>query len=87
MGKHARQLQEDPGHPDPWVTKHRGERAKPPQRNPRRSDKGVGVEHPAQYDVHEEALGGILRLREVTMLEVSGDHAAVVRPVPGREVG
>jgi len=39
--------------------------------------------HPAEHDVHEEALGLVFRLRQVAVLEVGGDHTPVVRPVPG----
>ena len=41
------------------------------------------VEHPAQDDVHEEALGFVLLLRQVTVLKVRSDDAPVMRPVPG----
>jgi hypothetical protein len=44
---------------------------------------GMRVEHPAEHDVDEEALGFGLRVGQVAVLEVGGDHAPVVGPVPG----
>ena len=43
----------------------------------------MGVEDPAEHDVHEEALGLVLGFGQVSVLQVARDHAAVVGPVPG----
>jgi hypothetical protein len=42
----------------------------------------VRIEHAQQRDVHEEALGRLLRVGEVAVLQVAGDDARVVGPVP-----
>ncbi len=83
VGQDPGQLQEDPGHAEPRVTDERCQRAQPSQRDSGRGDERVCIEHAAEHDVHEEALGCVLRLRHVAVLEVRGDHAPVVRPIPG----
>lgn len=75
VGKHARQLEEDPRHSRPGIAEERGERLEPAQRDAGSGDEGVGVQHPAGDNVHEEALGDVLRLGQVAVLEVGGDHA------------
>ena len=86
-GQHPRQRQEDPGHPESRVAEQRSERTQPAERQPRRGDERVREQHSTQHDVHEEALGFALRFRQVAVVQVAGDDAPVVRPIPACAVG
>ena len=50
---------------------------------PRGRDERVGVEDAHEDDIEEEALDPVLLVGEVTVVEVGGDHARVVRAIPG----
>jgi hypothetical protein len=80
--QHAAQREEDACHPEPRVAEQAAERSEPSQRQARRRAERVRVEHAHEHDVDEEALGCALRSGELPVLEVAGDDARVVRPVP-----
>ena len=77
------QGQEHVGAPPARIAEHPADGAHPAQRELRAGDQRVRVEHPAQGDVHEEALHRELGRAELLVLEVPRDDAGVVSPVPG----
>ena len=82
-GQDVVQREEQVRAPPPGITQQAGARAHPAERQPRVDDQCLRVEHPDQGDVHEEALDREFRRAQRPVLEITGDDAGVVGPVPG----
>jgi hypothetical protein len=72
---HAVEGEEPSGHPEPRVAQHAAERGQAAQRQRRRSDQDVRVQHPHQRDVHEEPFWCIFRFGDIPVHQVAARDA------------
>jgi hypothetical protein len=64
------------------VAEQPARRSKATQGQTRSGEQAVGVQHADEGDVHEESLYGVFLPAEVAMVQVPGDDAGIVGPVP-----
>jgi hypothetical protein len=80
--QHAATREERTGHAESGIAEQPAEWGEQSYRQARRPDKCMRVKHAAQCDVQEEALCRALCLGERMVLQVAGDDAGAVSPVP-----
>jgi hypothetical protein len=82
VGEHPEQRQEYAGHVRPGIAEWPDGEGRPTEREPGRGDQRMGVEHPHEHRVEEEAFDARLAGRELPVFEVGADDAHAVGAIP-----
>ena len=70
------------GTPPPGIAEQPADRSQAAQGQTRSGEQAMGVQHADEGDVHEESFYGVFLAGEIAVVQVSGDDAGIVGPVP-----